>query len=479
MRFEISNVGPLRRAAVELRPLTVLIGPNNTGKSFLATIIYSSLSSSSHVARSPYVARAISYNAQAAASATAPFPDSDSVEVQGWLAEVLDTGKPPAYGDLPRPLRTVLATGLPQVLQALGQAVAAEFARAAGAELPELRLQKPRTNASVRITGQQVAWSLRLTVSGSGPEITVEPPDPSAAWQAVDHEFWRRLRLGLREGVLIGSTFITTILAELTRSCLGEYPLRAKYLPAARSGLMQSHKALAGSIVRRSSWAGIEDMQVPALTGVLTDFLSEMIEMDASSRGSFAGIADALEADLLAGSVRLTGDARAYPEVVYHSEQGDFPLGRTSSMISELAPVVLYLRHVLQRNDLLIIEEPEAHLHPAGQAKLAMHLVRLVNAGLRLVLTTHSEFFLQQLNNAIVASGVGPARSESAGLSPADTIEPDKVAAYLFKPTARGTEVESLTVDPAEGIPETSFGEVAEYLYDQSVQLEPSSLINA
>src|SRR5262249_43996075 len=270
-------------------------------------------------------------------------------------------------------------------------------------------------------------------------------------------------------------TFIATILAELTRSCFGEYPPHAKYLPAARSGLMQSHKALAGSIVRWSSWAGIEDMQVPALTGVLTDFLSEMIEMDAASQGAFAGIADALEADLLAGSVRLAGGAPAYQEVVYHSEQGDFPLGRTSSMISELAPVVLYLRHVLQPDDLLIIEEPEAHLHPAGQARLATHLVRLVNAGLRLVLTTHSEFFLQQLNNAIVASGVGPPRFESAGLSPADTIEPDQVSAYLFKPTARGTEVESLIVDSAEGIPETSFGEVAEYLYDQSVRLEPKS----
>src|SRR5262249_45872413 len=154
-------------------------------------------------------------------------------------------------------------------------------------------------------------------------------------------------------------------------------------------GLMQSHKALAGSIVRRSSRADLEDMQIPTLTGVLADFLGEMIEMDGTKSGDFDQAAASLESELLEGSLRLVGSAQAYPEVVYRSSQGEFPLGRTSSMISELAPVVLYLRHVLRHGDLLIVDEPEAHLHPGCQARLARHLVRLVNAGLNVTMTTH------------------------------------------------------------------------------------------
>jgi len=204
-----------------------------------------------------------------------------------------------------------------------------------------------------------------------------------------------------------------------------------------------------------------------------------MIEMDGTWSGDFEEAAATLESELLEGSLRLSGDAQAYPEVVYRSSQGEFPLGRTSSMISELAPVVLYLRHVLHRGDLLIVEEPEAHLRPGGQALLARHLVRLVNAGLNVTMTTHSKFFLQQLNNAIIASGVTKKRFEGAGLSPADTIAPSKVAAYLFKPSERGTEVESLAVDTSQGIPESSFGEVAEYLYNQNVSLDRKSAINA
>ena len=39
-RIEVADFGPIRHAAVDLRPLTVFAGPSNTGKSYLAMLVY-------------------------------------------------------------------------------------------------------------------------------------------------------------------------------------------------------------------------------------------------------------------------------------------------------------------------------------------------------------------------------------------------------------------------------------------------------
>ena len=40
IRLEASNYGPIVDAKVDLRPLTVFVGPSNTGKSYLAILTY-------------------------------------------------------------------------------------------------------------------------------------------------------------------------------------------------------------------------------------------------------------------------------------------------------------------------------------------------------------------------------------------------------------------------------------------------------
>ncbi len=144
-------------------------------------------------------------------------------------------------------------------------------------------------------------------------------------------------------------------------------------------------------------------------------------------------------------------------------------------MVAEIAPLVLYLRHVLGPGDLLAIEEPEAHLHPKSQTILAKILVRTVNLGLSILLTTHSEFFLQQISNSIIAAKADPSAREEAGLSEDDAIDSDKVGVYTFDPTSDGTVVKPLPVT-RHGIEETTFSDVAGELYDAMVALDPVSL---
>jgi predicted ATPase len=131
----------------------------------------------------------------------------------------------------------------------------------------------------------------------------------------------------------------------------------------------------------------------------------------------------------------------------------------------------LYLRHRLRAGDLLLIEEPEAHLHPGAQVAFAACLVRLIGQGLRVCLTTHSEFFLQQLNNAIMAGSLSDEEAEELGVSE-DRIDAGKVAAYFFEPSDSGTAVKRLPIEQKQGIPEASFDTVTDQLYDQIVALD-------
>lgn len=235
---------------------------------------------------------------------------------------------------------------------------------------------------------------------------------------------------------------------------------------------MQSHKVLSGSLVRRASLAGIEDMNIPAMSGIVTDFLGEMIEVDRSVPPSFEDVSRLLETEILHGEVVLTEEPSGYPEVVFRSDAGIFPLSRTSSMISELAPIVIYLRYIVHKRDLLFIEEPEAHLHPQTQVVFARLLARLVNDGLLVGLTTHSEFFLQQLNNSIIAGSMTSKAANESGFPKETRLQLDAVGAYVFEPSQNGTVVRRLATSSTEGIPGTGFDLVTEQLYNQAVALE-------
>jgi predicted ATPase len=70
------------------------------------------------------------------------------------------------------------------------------------------------------------------------------------------------------------------------------------------------------------------------------------------------------------------------------------------------------------RGDILLIENPEVHLHPAGQALMGQFLAEVVRAGVQVVLETHSDHILN-----------GIRRSVKAGRLPAE-----KVMIHFFRP---------------------------------------------
>ena len=55
-----------------------------------------------------------------------------------------------------------------------------------------------------------------------------------------------------------------------------------------------------------------------------------------------------------------------------------------------------------EKNSILIIENPEAHLHPMGQSKIGQFLAQIAGAGIQIILETHSEHVINGIRIAVL-----------------------------------------------------------------------------
>jgi hypothetical protein len=123
----------------------------------------------------------------------------------------------------------------------------------------------------------------------------------------------------------------------------------------------------------------------------------------------------------------------------------------------------------------LIIEEPEAHLHLALQSRLARALVRLVNRGLPIWITTHGDSFFQQLSNLVKASQLNKNELVKLGIEKEETLKPGDVCAWQFKrideaESPQKTKIEMLRVDES-GIAAAAFNGSIALLTEQTLAI--------
>ena len=119
-------------------------------------------------------------------------------------------------------------------------------------------------------------------------------------------------------------------------------------------------------------------------------------------------------AELLGGKVERDGDK----EFVLTEDGRKVPFSALSSGQQELLPLVAFLPWLYSggAERLCYIEEPEAHLFPAAQSKLIESLVSACNSSTidaSLVLTTHSPYVLTKVNNLLKAGSISKRLPES------------------------------------------------------------------
>ena len=109
-----------------------------------------------------------------------------------------------------------------------------------------------------------------------------------------------------------------------------------------------------------------------------------------------------------------------------------------------------------------MIEEPESHLHPALQVEFIRQLAAVVRSGVRVIITTHSEWVLDSLANLVLMSNLPRPRRD--GIPGADfALGTDEVGAWLFERHKRheGTVVREIPMSEEYGGFATDYEDVA------------------
>ncbi len=249
------------------------------------------------------------------------------------------------------------------------------------------------------------------------------------------------------------------------------------FLPASRSGLYQALGSLSSIIVELSKSRNLlrNKLEIPNLSEPVSDYFLSLGNIDVSANHSFNEAISVLENEILKGSVSFNNDTK---RIMFRANgmNDDLELTFVSSMVSEIAPIVAYLKYIVSKEDtnwniilfrsgnieptancsLLFIEEPEAHLHPEVQVKLMELFALLAGNRVKIVMTSHSNYMFNKLSNLLLEGKVNAERVDS----------------YLMRATDVGSVTDMLAMKAeADGMNDNNFADTSEMLYEERIKI--------
>lgn len=425
MKITFENTGPIEKGEVELGKLTVLCGKNNTGKTYVSYIIYSILKRM----------KQITFN-----------------EIRKYIQlEETDRGWKFAFDELYSELNEIkekvnerLVKDIPYIFNANK----ATFVHS------KFKLE----DAFISDSKENIYHELKagLEVLGSLEKIEVFYDEKyeiyfqfTEAQEANYHIIYKMISVALVVKLLkddISSVFL---------------------LPAERCGINMFYKELnvhRNTMLYEMMGRGKKEIEklskYPLPISDYIVFLNELEESNGND-GESSDIVKELEGNIIGGSYNITKNGEI--NFRYHkddAEKEDIMLNfhMASSTAKSLFGLDCYLKNLDEREGYLIIDEPEQNLHPDNQRKIARLLARIVNGGINVMISTHSDYIVKEINNLIQLGQEFNGRKEIMeryGYSGDELLKKEDVKGYFLNKH----EIQPMEME-AEGLVVESFDEV-------------------
>jgi hypothetical protein len=401
-RISVKDFGPIREADIHLGKVTVLMGPDNTGKSYFTLLI----------------------------------PALSELASEWRFAWPLMA--PPRFE--PEEFMRYLEMKFGHIMQRLYAVKRPEDLIRRGSEKAQLRFE------------------------------LVELPEGGRSGEALELEVQIEKKMG------ISSRFGGSI--ELFEG--NKVPeIKAVYVPAERAGLMRTYRQLLRWYVG-TSWAGapsekrrLMQLMYEEISGVVRLFFDALLDMgkftlEERERAYVASALDLLEKEVLGGRLEMGRDF----SVTFYEAGVEKPIDliNTSAMVLELSALYL-LSGTLKEGWWLVIEEPEAHVHPRGQATIARYFAKLARLGVNVMVTTHSDIIALKLAQMVGLTGLSPEERERLGYRGDEYLTKEELALYSFEPEdgSVARKVEISKTGEVSSLP--TYTNVVEEMYGEAVRL--------
>jgi len=208
--------------------------------------------------------------------------------------------------------------------------------------------------------------------------------------------------------------------------------------------------------------------------GLPEGFLRSMLSIDVNRPGPLHDLADMMERELFGGNISLTKLMReGMPTLSLQTPAGRVPLRLMSSHVSSMALLTIYLKYLVAPGHRIIVEEPEAHMHPANQLKFARHVALLVRRGVHVTLVTHSVLIVERLSAYMMVGELDKKARKKASPEPDVYLTLGEVSAHEFIAGSGGSfTVRDLPCSKYDGMEQDKAGKLRLDMYNERLVIQ-------
>ena len=373
MKFTLTNVGPIQNAVIDLSRLVVICGPNNAGKTYLTNVI-SEFYSKIPVECQINVKEQLLDNEEKVTIDLSKYASQIKGMVNEWAVR-FSSKSDLLYGGK---LEVEVS---PEDFRADSSAPDSTWTR--------------RANCAWKFIAHKEGCFLTITrrsVMKDRDEVHAED-ESKGLWQDALNRIVNAYLFGQKyNNGAIGDVFA------VSSERMGVAFFKDALDIASRA---QSHETQEGEThdIGVSDGAARGKGLFPRQIKQMLDFISWMGQrkrMKALKPSAFGEDFGSALDDLAGGSYTIDDGGIVF--VPRCSAEVSLSAQEASSSARALFALDSYVRYAAEQGDLLVIDEPEMNLHPDNQRKLARFLAKLVNSGIRVFVTTHSDYFVREIN---------------------------------------------------------------------------------